>query len=129
MKSFLELRPLMKEAWAIYEAFRRFGLSSDQIFLILTNDRIFMQAVQEEKEFGILLGFITPDLTTKEIEQEWAEACQAIKTATYPDLKQVWENSKIYSRLADVVLAMEEKGFKLPAFEEYRAKQAKQAMN
>lgn len=122
------LHPAMREMLAIFEAFRRYGFSSDDIYV--TPYAKCPQTGRKEpavmvrrfgKTFAVTTG-IPFEGDDAAFSEAWGQAGSAWNSAAHtplgdgavggdPEVKSIWEGSRIASRLAELAVGLAGKGF------------------
>ena len=107
-----------KEALATFEAFRRLGIPSDDIFFRVGNvigygpNTLYVEAQQGERTFVVTIDrFLTE--SPEEIVAMGRAAGEAWNAAAEHETQTIIRNSKIFRQGVQLVLAMVEKGFVL----------------
>ena len=120
-----DLHAVYREAWASFEALRRLGFASEDIFVQAGEslDAGLVQAPSyqlgvilraQHKEFIIDCGRIPEEPDA--IEATWQRFCKAIndREVSERDLQRVWETSHAREQVVGLLTALTAKGFVFP---------------
>ena len=118
---------VLQEAWAYFEALRRLGFRSDDIYFGtglgipdgLPNASaavscMFVILRMHDKEFIINVGPYSGDAEMQ--EKIWLQIVAGVADGTYDEeeLQIIWDNSKASRRSVDFIVALHEKGIAMP---------------
>jgi hypothetical protein len=118
-----EISPTMRSFVGGWEAFRKLGFRSRDIYLMVGksfalkgNLAAFVALRTQGKEFNLEVG---PVASVAEAHAEYEAVAAAISAGLVPqaDLDRMWQESECHQRAADFVLAVHRKGFELPGKE------------
>lgn len=109
----MELEQVLNEALATFEAYRRLGFTSDEIFFTLDSVNIFMVLQTQGKEFTITCG-PRGVLDANQITAEWNKKAEAWNgTMTAPEREQIWISSFVASHCGSLIDGLMRKGIRL----------------
>lgn len=106
-----------KEAWAVWEALRRFGFKTENIYFSHGTDfKIHIILFVQDITFCVHVGNLEKD--NKEVIKEWNELSKKISDGTISDneLYEMWAMSSMGNRstFKSLAAAIVEKGITLP---------------
>lgn len=114
-----QIDKLMWETWAAFEALRRLGFSSDDIFF----HPAAVDPVSKEEGMGVLLKaqgkqfaiFIGPHgLPPQQLGNQWQEFVSELQRRENDELARRWTESKMSKASVDFIKALLDKGFYIP---------------
>lgn len=113
----MTMRRALGEAWAVFEALRRLGFSSDDIFFQVGGEvsrgmyQICIVLRAQNREFTAIPCAVQGD--PEEIEQQWLQFAQAVVNGTVAEteLSAIWKNSQALLGAASLCAALLRKGF------------------
>lgn len=102
----------LNNALAAFEAFRRLGFPSDNLFFIQDEKSVFMALELPDKHFTIYCG---PKNGTKdEVVEAWQKKAEAWNHTMTPDEREaIWTGSFISMNCSSLITGMLKKGFQL----------------
>jgi hypothetical protein len=118
--------PVIGRAWALYEAFRKLGYKHEQVWVsvnpdVLTGHLTFYTVLLPDGEDGPRFNAAAgPVYDVDVIEREWREWKTAVADGDVPDskLRELWfEHFPTEEILAELVMALRNKGMRAPALE------------
>jgi hypothetical protein len=118
-----EISPTMRSFVGGWEAFRKLGFRSRDIYLTVGKSfalkgklAAFVALRTQGKEFNLEVG---PVASVAEAHAEYEVVAAAISAGLVPqaDLDRMWQESECHQRAADFVIAVHQKGFELPGEE------------
>jgi hypothetical protein len=108
-----DIKPEYQECLGIFEAFRKLGYKSDDIYFVsaIGGDHItvYIMLKAEGKEFTCVVGPM--EGSREEIEKGWVHASNWWNTTTDSNRREVWLNSGVYKHKFDFLMALHAKGF------------------
>jgi hypothetical protein len=111
-----EIHPAIRECMGAFEAFRRLGFKSDDIFAAVdSSGHAYSLLRTQGKELVATVGHF--DGRSEEFVRGWEEAAVATnKGEVSPaDLQSIYEESFVLQNSVGLLLAIEKKGIVLPA--------------
>lgn len=119
----LELKPIWKEVMACFEALRRLGFSSDDLYMSRAPDGRLGMLVRSENYLLIANppgenAFAFKGRPDDEIEKEWREAASLWNAAAADDkaeVRSLWESSSIYRQGVFLAMDLKRHGILIPA--------------
>lgn len=100
--------PILREALAAHEIFRKLGFSADDIYIRPKPDRLFMTVIRGA-EFNYDLG--EHDVEVNSLISQWAAAAQWWNTGDEADRAELLNTSKIRREVVPLIAALHAKGF------------------
>ena len=112
-----ELPTEIQEALCAWQAFRRLGYTSEQIFAIHANaptgdSAVFIKVIWRDMDF--IYSIAKTALTRTEFTAMWEQAAAAVQTENEKDLGKMWKNSEVLKRSVELLAALEHKGIFWP---------------
>lgn len=110
-----EIHPAIRECMGAFEAFRRLGFKSDDIFAAVdTYGRAYSILRTQGKEFTATVGMF--DGRAQEFVRGWEEAAAATNKGEISpdDLQSIYQESFVLQNSVGLLLALEKKGIALP---------------
>lgn len=103
-----DLPPVIREALAVHEAFRRLGVASADIYFVQYRDQPFVsiEARQGDKRFPVAVGDAFDG-----IEDVWSAATRAWNAAPTSEQMAVFEASAVYNNTSRFMSALIDHGF------------------
>lgn len=118
-----ELPEAMQEALAVFEALRRLGFLSDDIYASfgLADLTMLMTLRTPTRDASIRVGKL-PKMTRKQFVKLWTIACEGAN-GKFPQssLDDLWQKSSVYQNSGRLVMSLVTAGISIPA--------ARKAMN
>lgn len=115
----LDYEQPFKEAVGTFEALRKLGFSSNDIFFGVATPRsdivqVFVALKAQGKEFTVTLGVVKG--TATQVTDTWKTLAERIVAGQIPqaDLDHVWQNCLVRQHAEDFVAALKNKGLVLP---------------
>ena len=108
----LEQPQALREAVAVFEAFRRLGFPSSAIYLVPSHGSVAIRVVWEGNDFTVTCG--PAPGTAEEIAAQWTEIASAIPTVPESHLDHVYVNSLVRRQSVDMLVALQAKGLHPP---------------
>jgi hypothetical protein len=115
-----DISPTMRAFLGAFEAFRKMGFLSDNIFCMVSRSvrlggelGAFCVLKTQGKEFSIDCGPVTSE---KDAGEEYQRVSKAVSAGEVPqeDLDRIWWESEACQRSIPLVLAIQGKGFRVP---------------
>lgn len=112
-----EVNKTYKEAWAVWEAFRRFGFKPDCIYFSHSKDfKVHIILWANNKTFSVHVGKI--EKPTNEVVQEWNIFAEMVSDGTITDdeLYKIWKLSSMgdINTFKQLAASIMEKGITIP---------------
>lgn len=105
---------VLEQALAVFEAFRRLGFTSDEIFFTLDSVHVFMTLRTQGREFVITCGPYGP-LTPREATDQWNEMAREWNgPMTETERQRIWGQSFIFNQGGDLIRGLVRKGIQIP---------------
>jgi hypothetical protein len=104
-----DIPPLLKEALAVHEAFRKLAFTPDEIFIHPSTTKLRVVVIRGDNRFAVDVGVNT--IPMAEFERTWGEAVEAWNTGKDFEQKAIWENSAVRRDAVGFVVALLDKGF------------------
>lgn len=114
----MNLNSVFEDAWASFEAFRKLGFPSEDIYVVTTCDvppHAMVRVRQQKKEFNFVVGPIG-DLSAEQFGERWKSYAAAINGGLIPhtELERIY---KVWLARCDVpglMVALGRKGLSIP---------------
>lgn len=103
--------PIIREALAVHEVFRKLGFTPDEIFIRPLPSKLFVTVQQAGKEFNLDLG--AHDLDTVTVIKQWADASAWWNTGDNGERQEMFETSEVRKNVVLIIVALTEKGFRI----------------
>lgn len=101
--------PILREALAAHEVFRKLGFAPDEIFLRPQPSELFVTVQRADKEFNLSLG--AHDLDMVAVIKQWADATAWWNTGDNGERQDLFERSEVRKNVVLIIVALTEKGF------------------
>lgn len=112
----MTIPPLFSEALALFEAYRRLGFSSDEIFVVhARNGDVFVGVRSQGKEADTRVG--KTDLSREKFRAHWEFWAEWLQRAPEVELQRMWEASLAKRAGRTIVEGLLAYGFKLRSAE------------
>lgn len=109
----MKLEQVLNEALASFEAYRRLGFPSEEIFFIMDATNVFMVLKTQGKEFTIVCG-PRGDLEGNQIIDEWNKRANAWNgTMTTMEREEIWTSSFVANHCGSLIDGLLHKGITL----------------
>lgn len=115
----------VKECWAVHEALRTLGFSSDDIYVASGHDgwqamnppALFVILRAQEKEFIVTLGTYESDSEIEVALSQWTEFATRFNSGEFDKTKmeRIFDDSNVVKNKVQFVMALTGKGFSFPA--------------
>jgi len=105
-----EIPPILLEALAVHEAFRRLGFTPDEIFIRPAPPRVYMLVRRSGMEFAVDAGENTVPM--HEFGAAWTQAAEWWN-AHPPEGEAVWNSSRVRANVVGLITALVDSGFAL----------------
>jgi hypothetical protein len=106
--------PMVAETWACFEALRRAGFASDDIYVIGDageNGEVVVQLRAQGKEFNVVLG--PSGMPVEEFHAKWTQFCADVQTISEVELQEMWDSSHARRNVVQLVASLKVRGFRL----------------
>ena len=101
--------PILREALAAHEVFRKLGFTPDEIFVRPQPGELFMTVQRTDKEFNLSIG--THDLDTTELIKQWADATVWWNAGDQAEQQDLFERSEARKNVVTIIVSLTSKGF------------------
>lgn len=113
-----EISPVMRMFMGNRSGFRAAGFSADDLYLQLSRSvelhgtlGCFCVLKTQGKEFFLLCGPVNDESA---FMREYDEVCKRQHEISQEDADRIWQESEVYARKVDFLLALQAKGFRIP---------------
>ena len=102
--------PIIREALAAHEVFRKLGFTSDEIFIRPTRqNELFVTVQRAGKEFNFSLG--QHDLAMVDVIKQWADATVWWNTGDNAERQDLFDRSEVRKNVVPIIVSLTSKGF------------------
>jgi hypothetical protein len=111
----LELEQYLLEALSYFEAFRRLGFRSDDIYLAIGGREapVIVQIVLQAQGKSFSCNVAVVPKSRDEVQAAWKMAAEIWNTAAEEERKMVWRKSHVLRNSVDFLAALISKGFSI----------------
>ena len=102
--------PIIREALAAHEVFRKLGFTPDEIFLRPRPGELFVTVQRGGLEFNLDLGDHDIDDTNRVIAL-WAAGADWWNTGPEPERRELFDTSEVRKSAVMIIAALQAKGF------------------
>ncbi len=113
-----DIEPAFREAIGTFEALRKMGFSSDDIFFGVGGElkglgyQFYVKLETQGKDFTVITGFVKDE--PEKIRARWQEIAEQQPTMEQSLLDEVWQRSVAFLNFAAIGQAINDKGIFLP---------------
>lgn len=107
----VDVPPILKEALAVHEAFRRLAFTPDEIFISPSKEKVHVMVIRGAHRFAVCVGENTIPLV--QFEDVWMAATSAWNTGVALEQRAIFENSLVRRDAVGLVMALIDKGFSI----------------
>ena len=104
-----DIHPILREALAAHEVFRKLGFTSDEIFLRPRPGGLFITVQRAGKEFNLDLG--KHDLDMVAVIKQWADATVWWNTGDESERQDLLDRSATRLNVVPIIVLLTDKGF------------------
>jgi hypothetical protein len=101
--------PIIREALAAHEVFRKLGFMPDEIFIRPRPNELFVTVQRAGKEFNLSLG--AHDLDMVAVIKQWADATAWWNTGDNGERQELFDRSEVRKNVVPIIVSLTDKGF------------------
>lgn len=113
--SIANVHPVLREALAVFELFRKIGFSADQIYFVIPDSRDVAVELHVGTETGaVRVGSLPPSMSRDDAFAKWQEIARHMSEIPEAELTALWERSEARRSSVQIMTAIRLRGIALP---------------